>query len=635
MRTLLIVLTLALATLCACQRAEPPKRPNIIIVCIDALRRDHLGVYGHDGGISPNIDALARDSVVFDQAVSVASWTKPSVTSILTGLYPGQHGVLHKWTRTSKRRVDVLAPEVDTLAELLKRANYHTGAFVENDHLLKRYSHLDQGFDTYVEDAGAAPVLVQRFLSWLHESPPGEPVFAYLHILDPHWPYTPDSTTSLPIEDQLRAKHWGFGGTRWRLLRDGVNDGQLALDAPELATLKTLYAAKISATDTVLGSMFQLLRDTGALERTFLVVTADHGEGFLEHGKLDHGYGLFDELLRVPLIVHLPQAEFGGRRIQTQVQTVDLAPTILDYLHLPPHRPAGGRSFLPILRGAGTAPDQAALSQEGYGHMLVTSVRTKSYKYIRITRGGQGPLPVRLHVPTDLQPGVRVQAEGIFVGGRIVAGSVKRITSADLDQKIVGPVAAVDAATNKLRVIGYRVQADSKTHFRDGTSPITFADLHPQQWVRAQGLVQRGNLRAARIQRISEPSGQRIQLEGVIEGLGVAGTAGLWLELCGARVLVINDASWKDFGADRTVVGSTAAEEQPVVPRTSEELYDLVADPGELRNIATDQPQRLAEFRNRLDELQSHLAPALKKAPSSVELDKATLDRLRSLGYLN
>ncbi len=123
-------------------------------------------------------------------------------------------------------------------------------------------------------------------------------------------------------------------------------------------------------------------------------------------------------------------------------------------------------------------------------------------------------------------------------------------------------------------------------------------------------------------------------MEGVIEALGVADHANLWLELCGSRILVIEDATWKDFGPERTLVADTAPPEQPAVPRVSEELYDLKADAGELRNIAADQPQIVFELRSRLDELQGHLAPATKKAPASVELDAATRDRLRALGYL-
>src|SRR5262249_19243277 len=153
---------------------------------------------------------------------------------------------------------------------------------------------------------------------------------------------------------------------------------------------------------------------------------------------------------------------------------------------------------------------------------------------------------------------------------------------------------------------------------------VTLADLRPTQWVRARGLVQEGTLHASKIERIREASDERIELAGVIEAMGVAGRSDLWLELCGSRVLIAADAVWKNFGEQRRQIDTSEQQELTTEPKVLEELYDLVADSGESRNLAADQPEIVSQLRGTLAELRGRLVPIAAGTPQSVELDPAT-----------
>jgi len=607
-------------------------RPNVLLICIDAVRADHIGAYGASGGNSPHLDALARQGVVFEQAISVASWTKPAVTSLLTGLYPTQHRVV----RAGRHRVDVLSQEVETVAETMAAAGYVTAAFVENDHLQRRSSQLDQGFGLYVDEAGVAPVLVHRFLSWLESERP-KPFFVYLHIFDPHWPYAPDvfpKGGTLSPEQRLAVAHWALRTEHWWLLRDRVNSGRLRLEPAEVEVLEKLYDAEIFATDAVLGRMFRLLRDDAVLDDTLVIVTSDHGEGFLDHGKLDHGYGLYDELLRVPLIARFPRGEFAGTRVRAPVQPVDIRPTVLQAAGLPSGG-TGAMSLRIAVENEKRGGRAFAFSEDDYGRTKVVSLRTAEEKYLRTVGPKSGPATTVGRVPADLAVGVRVQLEGIYAGGRVIGAQVKKVKAGDDDHEISAPIARIDAAGRRMGVLGYDVDLSRLGGtLSDDAGAFTLAALAPLDWVRLEGMADGQTIRARKIKRILDPLSQEIELEGNVAAFGAGADGEVWLELCGQRALVDPRARWEQFAEAAEPVGPAAEAASAAAEASSEELFDLASDPREQVDTSTARGKRVAEWRARGEAWLKTLEQGAARGASGVELDSQTRERLRALGYL-
>jgi len=579
MRRILYILAVSVVLLVgACQSLSRHKQANILLICIDTTRADRFGRFDGTAPVTPNLDRLADEAVVFDQAIAAASWTKPSVPSLLTGLYPSQHGVLD----TGRAGVDVLPDEVETLAEILSRKGYDTAAFVENVHLQKRYSHLDQGFSVYRQDVGDAAAIVDSFLDWLEGREQG-PFFAYLHFLDPHLPYTP--STPLPgqdvgYHDRLRLLQWNMHGQRWGLLRESVKRGHLEVSADELASLQRMYDAEVHAVDGTLGRLFELLKARGIFDESLIAVTADHGEGFLEHGRLDHGYGLYDELLRIPLMMRFPGASFGGHRVAAQVGQVDVAPTLLDYVGLTAPQ-AGGVSLLPLLENPGQVGERALISEEKHGASIMTALRTSDYKYIRTeTPLADTRLP-RPEAPPELRPGVRVQAEGIFASSVLITDDVKKIDLGDTDCEINAPVSAVDPQGQWLEILGHRVAIDIDTvKVIPRESKRTLADLVPARWVRVHIDRDSGAWRAHKLEKLARVPGYELEVEALVENVSSDAQGAMWIEICGMRALVGKDVRWKQFEQTAEPFG-----EQPPISKSRaavvEELYDLRADPGE------------------------------------------------------
>lgn len=348
----LIVGAFCLSTLAcspnAAARVDAP-RPNgwnVLIVVVDTLRADHLGLYGYERQTSPHIDALAQRAVVFDTMYSQAPWTKPSVASIFTSLYPVQHQVLREGTDNQ------LAPAIETLAEILQKHGYRTAAVSENPHV-QRATGFDQGFDHftgirgYKGDSGQ---FMRKAKSWLMEDSE-KPFFLYVHLLDPHGPYAPDDPGA--FLDGLE--------TSQPLVREGkvgkIVDGEslaVPLSAGDVAYLEALYDAEIREIDEAIGGLVEVLETRGLLENTVVVLTSDHGEEFLEHGAIKHGYHLYEESVRVPLVLLVPGLE--ARRVDdTLAQHIDLAPTLLDLVGIPIPDHFQGRSLRRALAGEADA----------------------------------------------------------------------------------------------------------------------------------------------------------------------------------------------------------------------------------------------------------------------------------------
>jgi arylsulfatase A-like enzyme len=362
-------------------RLDPP-RQNVLLIVIDTLRPDRLGHYGYTRDTSPHLDTLAAESWIFKQAVAPAPWTKPSVASLFTGLYPSHHGIgTAGWTHTDSAgsvSADALHPEIQTLAELLAEGGYRTAAFGENHHLIPRFG-FDQGFQDYELHLSGPNYLssievLPRFFDWLDDVSDG--FFAYLHFVDVHFPYLPPAeyagrwAGTMPGEDYNTVEFMDWAQKRER-------EGPLEL-APEVVQhMSDSYDEEIRFLDAQVGAMLEDLKERGLYEKSLVIVTSDHGEEFMEHGEIAHATSLYDVLLKIPLLVKFPcpGSRCGHRIIHTQVELLDLMPTILQAVGLDVPESLQGRSLLEF---SDESEQRIAIGE--YGEWV--SLRTPRSKYI-------------------------------------------------------------------------------------------------------------------------------------------------------------------------------------------------------------------------------------------------------------
>jgi arylsulfatase A-like enzyme len=378
--------------------------PNVLVLLVDTLRADALGTYGARPSPSPVLDRLAARGQVFEQMVSQASWTLPAVATLLTGLYPPSHGVVagqHEGAAPpGAADPSFLSDAIPTLATTASLAGITTFA-VSATPLVSRDTNLLHGFESHVqldwdaERSNWAPAerVDDAFLAWLERSR-GHRFFAYLHYMEPHDPYTPPAALRPPAPP----------GVNGRLAAGVVAPAALAIDrrgAPPLpaatvAYLHALYLGEVAAWDAALGRLLAGLDAAGIGDSTVVVVVSDHGEEFQEHGKLKHGIHLYDELLRVPLVIAGPG--IAPARVGAQVQGVDLFPTVARLLGLtaPPGLPGQDVLAAPVSRPAwaetryGIAPDDTPAT--------LVALRTPDRKLIRVA--GTERIQI-FHLPTD------------------------------------------------------------------------------------------------------------------------------------------------------------------------------------------------------------------------------------------
>ena len=325
------------------EAVDPADRlPAVVMIVSDTTRADALGAYP-PAIAGAMLRKLAPESVVFDQARTVSSWTRPSVASLLTGLRPGAHRVVD--------RIDHLPSEIETMAMRLKKAGWITVAASTNPNVLPAWGFA-RGFDSFI-DVGAK--------GWLKDKVDGREVataieraldpttaagrFIYLHLMDAHGPYRP-WLAHLNLLDQRTS------GVP-RLPPASLARGGLPADTRAKVTTEwRRYLAEVIDADLVIGRIVQGLRRTSQLKRALVVVTADHGEEFLDHGDRHHGKTLYEEQLRIPLVLKLPENRLGGTRVAAPVGLADVAPTILDALGLPPLERIDGHNLLPLAEAA-------------------------------------------------------------------------------------------------------------------------------------------------------------------------------------------------------------------------------------------------------------------------------------------
>jgi arylsulfatase len=328
---------------------QPP--PNVIVVLVDTLRADRLGVYGIRDGLTPYLDDLARRGTVFSNAYAASSWTCPSVASLFTSRYPSQHQVTTLDARISDSEV--------TLAERLQQARYRGLGFVANLRLTEQLGY-GQGFARWNAYLSATKLradrLRRRLLSSAELPAPGaqSPVFLYVHYMEPHAPY------NMPPRYRKKFERRGdpsidSAAAQQKLL--DLNFG--ALSAAELDHLNSLYDAEVAFLDDELRRLMTGLGARGLLQHSIIVVTADHGEELGEHQLVGHGTSLYNQELHVPLIV-VGQGVPAGQVVREPVSLMDVAPSLLALTGQPAEPRFQGRSLVPLPQGGGAPVDVVA-----------------------------------------------------------------------------------------------------------------------------------------------------------------------------------------------------------------------------------------------------------------------------------
>lgn len=348
---------------------------------MDTTRADRLSCYGYEQETTPNIDALARDGILFERCVSTANWTLPTHASILSGLFPRSHGAVSATEGGGVVRVNTGDPatsmklSVTSLAEVLEEAGHRTGAVLANHWWLKREFGLSQGFEhfdttwsrrrsTVSFPTRDAKEITDAALRWLKRggrkrqgmgmkrskggaaaTASSRPFFLFLNYLDPHTPYAPPA----PYDTKFLPEGFSADVPALFTRYPSLVDSHMDLETPKEASARTLFQARyvgeIAFVDEQVGRLIDHLASTGELEKTIVVVVGDHGEAFGEHGFSGHRKDLHQTEVWVPLILRLPDRVRVGRH-EPMVSQVDIMPTLLQLLDLPIPEEVEGRSLL-------------------------------------------------------------------------------------------------------------------------------------------------------------------------------------------------------------------------------------------------------------------------------------------------
>jgi arylsulfatase A-like enzyme/Flp pilus assembly protein TadD len=425
------------------RKATPP---NLILITLDTTRADRMGFLGSKRGLTPNLDALAQQSVTFTRAYAQVPLTTPSHAALLTGTYP-QFNHLEDLGQPLRK-------DLPFLPELLHQHGYQTAAFIGANILDPKSGAaigFDRGFDRYDSDfhdpqpgedryhsmERRAGDVADRALHWLSQHQKG-PFFIWLHFFDPHDPYDPPP----PFLERYAA-------------------------AP--------YDGEIAYTDSVVGTLMETLRQRGLYQDSVIAIAADHGEAFGEHGEERHGMFLYDETVHVPMLLKLPAQKFAGTRIDPRVALVDIAPSLLQAAGIPAPATMQGQSLFPLLAPAQTSPgqkekeqdknnekvsDRAVYSESNYAHLNfgaseLRSWRAGKYLYVQAPRRELYDLPLDPEALKNLSSSAKAVADTLDtqLSRFVVKTSSARVENAKLDPRVA----------EKLHALGYMASDRSPT----------------------------------------------------------------------------------------------------------------------------------------------------------------------------
>jgi arylsulfatase A-like enzyme/Tfp pilus assembly protein PilF len=404
-----------------CLQAAAKPEPNVVIITIDTLRADHLGCYGYKQIRTPNIDALAAESVRFERAYTPVPVTLPAHTAIFTGTYPPLSG-MHDFSGNK------LNPKQPTLASVLKQQGYVTGAVIGSAVLDSRFG-LNQGFDFYYdhfdfnrlqesnleEMERPGNVVADVTLDWLSKNH-GSKFFLWMHLYDPHYPYRPPAPYSEQYKDRL-------------------------------------YDGEIAFADAQVGRLMAYLKAKDLYRNTLIVLTGDHGESLGEHGEKTHGFFIYNATLHVPVIVHLPGTT-TAKVARELVSLADLMPTVLQALKIEVPAQVQGRSLLALMTPK-KEEDSRSLYAETFLPRLhfnwseLRSVETEKYQFI------EAPKPELYDLATDPGETRNLYADKKAVSGELQARLDALVRQYSADQELAEKTGLDPALMERLKSLGY------------------------------------------------------------------------------------------------------------------------------------------------------------------------------------
>jgi len=403
-----------------------PSDLNVLLFTLDTTRADHIGCYGYPQIKTPNIDGLAAEGILFQNATAQCPLTLPSHSSMFTGSYPFFHGVRDNGGF-------YLEDDQVTLAEVARQAGWATSAFIGAFVLDSRWG-ISQGFDYYYDNFDFAKYkkisldsvqreggeVIKAFFEWYDENAP-QRFFSWIHLYDPHTPYEPPE----PFKTQYEGREYG------------------------------LYDGEIAYADSLVGRVLETLKDKGVLERTVVVVVGDHGESLGEHHESSHGFFIYDATVSVPLIIRIPSAELWGKKVAAQVENIDLMPTLCELLGIPVPGSVQGQSLIPLIAGEKQDSVREAYSESyypryHYGWSELKSLRTSRYKFI------QAPRPELYDLSLDPREKNNIFGQESSLAEKFVR-QLKKMED-DLSRKGIenkGPQQLDDDSREKLMALGY------------------------------------------------------------------------------------------------------------------------------------------------------------------------------------
>jgi len=380
---------------------------NVIFVSFDALQAAHTSMHGYPRDVTPTIDRMAKQGFQFRRNTSVASWTVPASMTWFTGVYPSEHRMVNKYAvyqpgmkRTS--RLKELAPDLVTLASVLRDNGYATGGFTGNAGVSGGFGYED-GFDEYYYEKGKfgrMEISIPKAMHWLRANK-DKKFFLFLHGYDIHGQCTPVGGFDYRFVDKKYDSRYTGSELEQELLREeGLERGSVKLRPQDVKFWRAVYDEKIQRVDEKFKYFLKDFDKLGLMDKTIFVLTSDHGTELYEHHRFDHGFTLYQELIHTPLVIRTPKST--GRVIEDRISSIDIMPTILDLLEIEQpdklKRQLRGASLVPAMQGEAVAKD--VFSETDYREYTYKRciISASGWKFIYTLEDDSREL---YHLPTD------------------------------------------------------------------------------------------------------------------------------------------------------------------------------------------------------------------------------------------